>query len=43
MTVMMETVGRFTFFMTEELKGTLRNELATDLKQQDVPSHATHA
>lgn len=29
--------------MTEELKGTQQNDLATDLKQQDVHFHTTHA
>jgi len=40
---MMKAVNKFTFFMTEELKGTLQNELAADLKQRDVPFHATQA
>lgn len=43
MIVTMKTVERFTYFMTAELKGTLQNGLATDLKQQDVPFHTTHA
>lgn len=39
----MKTIDRLAFFMTEELKGTLQNELATDLKQQDVPFHTARA
>lgn len=39
----MKTVDRFTFFMMEDLKGAPRNELATDLKQQDVSFHTTRA
>lgn len=40
---MTKAVDRFTFFMTEELKGTQQNELATDSKQQDVPFYTTRA
>ena len=41
--VMMKAVNKFTFLVMEELKGTPQNELAADLKQRDVPFHATQA